>query len=169
MDDEADEMNEASEMREAGDIDAEDDAHDGQPSLDATKRRVLEAAGVGKERETPASPVSEDDADREGKSGNGAWDTVIALLEAMEAGEATALRGSDIRALRKAMRMPARELAKRLGYTESAIYDWETERHCCPPSRYLSLLDAILGWREEQEHWMALIHKDLRALLRREE
>lgn len=166
MDDEADEMNEAGKMREARDTDAEADAQDGQPSLNATKRRVLEAAGAGKERETPAS---EDDVDREGRSGNGAWDTVIALIEAMEAGEATALRGRDIRALRKVVRMPARELAKRLGYTESAIYDWETERHFCPPGRYLSLLDAILGWREEQERWMALIHKDLRALLRREE
>lgn len=169
MDDEADEMNEAGKMREARDTDAEADAQDGQPSLNATKRRVLEAAGAGKERETPASPASEDDVDREGRSGNGAWDTVIALIEAMEAGEATALRGRDIRALRKVVRMPARELAKRLGYTESAIYDWETERHFCPPGRYLSLLDAILGWREEQERWMALIHKDLRALLRREE
>ncbi len=162
-------MTDAGEMRAASGTDAEGDARGSGPSLDATKRRVLEAAGAGRARETPVSPAGEGGADREGRSNEGTWDAVIALLEAMEAGHATALRGRDIRALRRSVRMSARDLAKRLGYTESAIYDWETERHFCPPSRYLSLLDALLGWREEQEQWMALIHKDLRALLRREE
>lgn len=169
MDGEAYEMTDAGEMRVAGGTDATGGARDDGPSLDATKRRVLEAASAGRERETPVSPASEGDTERAGKSSDGTWDAVTALIEAMEAGHATALRGRDIRMLRKAVKMSARELAKRLGYTESAIYDWETERHFCPPNRYLALLDAILGWREEQEHWMALIHKDVRALQRRQE
>lgn len=158
----------ASEMSEANSNGAKADARDGQPSLDATKRRVLDAASADRGREPSTSPARVGDADQAGRRIDGAWDTVIALIEAMEAGEATALRGRDIRALRKAIRMPARELAKRLGYNQSAVYDWETERHACPPNRYLSLLDAILGWQEEQERWVALFHKDLRALRRRE-
>ncbi|MGZ3598883.1 MAG: helix-turn-helix domain-containing protein [Ktedonobacterales bacterium] len=162
-------MGDAREMSEANTTKAKAGTEEGQPLLDATKRRVLKAAGADRRQEISGPPASERDADQAGRNAVGAWDTVIALIEAMEASEATALRGRDIRALRRAVRMPARELAKRLGYTESAVYDWETERHSCPPSRYLSLLDAILGWREEQERWMALIHKDLRALHRREE
>lgn len=169
MDDEAYEMTDAGEMRAARGTDAEGDARGGESSLDAMKRRMREAAGAGREQETPLSPSGEGGTEREGRSNAAAWDAVIALVEAMEAGHAPALRGRDIRTLRRAVRMSARDLAKRLGYTESAIYDWETERHYCPPNRYLSLLDAILGWQEEQEHWLTLIHKDLRALLRREE
>src|SRR5437879_63919 len=133
-------MGDAREMSEANTTEAKAGTEEGQPLLDATKRRVLEAAGADREQETPAPPASESEADLAGRNAGGAWDTVMALIEAMEAGEANALRGRDIRALRRAVRMPARELAKRLGYTESAVYDWETERHFCPPSRYLSLL-----------------------------
>lgn len=169
MDDEAYRMDGAREMGEAGDTDARADAEEGQPSLDETKRRVLKAAGADRERETSASPASAGEPARAGRSIDSAWDAVIALIEAMEAREATELRGRDIRALRRALRMPARELAQRLGYTESAVYDWETERRFCPPNRYLSLLDAILGWQEEQERWMALIHKDVWARRKHEE
>ncbi len=161
-------MTDAGEMRAASGSDGEGDARGSEASLDATKRRMLEAAGAARERETPVSPAGEGGADRAGRSKDGTWDEVIARIEAMEAGHANALRGRDIRALRRSVRMSARDLAKRLGYTESAIYDWETERHVCPPNRYLSLLDAILGWREEQEQWMALIHKELRAMRKRE-
>lgn len=156
-----DETNEVDEVGESGKASktTTTGAAAGQPSLGATMRRILEMAELDRERGVPGPLVGEGGADQSRRS----VETVIALIEAMEANEATALRGRDIRALRKAVHMSARELAKRLGYTESAIYDWETERHCCPPSRYLSLLDAILGWREEQEHWMALISKDLRA------
>lgn len=162
-------MGDAREMSEANSTEAKAGTEGSQPLLDATKRRVLKAAGADRGQETAAPPAREGDADLAGRNAGGTWDTVMALIEAMEAGAATALRGRDIRAMRREVRMPARELAKRLGYTESAIYDWETERHFCPPSQYLSLLDAILGWREEQKRWMALIHKDLRALHRREE
>lgn len=168
MDDEAYEMADVRDMGKANDADAKAGTEKDRSSLDATKRRVLKAAETDRGGEAPAPQASERTAGRAGRISGGAWDAVIRLIEAMEADEAAALRGRDIRALRRAVHMPARELAQRLGYTESAVYDWETERHACPPSRYIALLDAMLGWREEQERWMALIHKDLRALRRRD-
>lgn len=135
---------------------------------DTRETSDADAAGADREGEAPTPQASESTAERAGRDIGGAWDMVLALIEAVEAGKVVTLRGRDIRALRRAVRMPARELAQRLGYTESAVYDWETERHSCPPSRYLALLDAMLGWQAEQEQWMTLIHKDLRALRRRE-
>ena len=78
-----------------------------------------------------------------------------------------ALTGEHLRQQRQALGLSQSELARRLGYSHSAICRWERGGACDPiPVGHIELvLETLLAARQQQEAWRQQVNELTRLLL----
>lgn len=77
------------------------------------------------------------------------------------------LTGDELRELRLRVNLSQSELARRLGYSRSAICRWERAGHRASiPAAHVNLvLDTLLAARQQQEAWRQQLNELTRLLL----
>lgn len=63
------------------------------------------------------------------------------------------LTGVDLPELRRRVGLSQAELARRLGYTRSALWHWESGRRDIPPEQVLRIVDLLSAAAIEGEEW----------------